>query len=148
MAIIEQSSLFPLSHPVHAGIGSSPVRWILRKLTKNNCLLFQYILSWSYLTMNVNHFFDIYLQAEEAPIMRSCDSRWGLEPLARFAQEVTKRPDRWDSDRARASSQNQHVIAPPTDIHQRVVLLLIWDTYGETYGQLYGGCTPEEDNNQ
>ncbi len=69
----------------------------------------------------------IYLQAEETTIVCCGDSRWGLEPLAGFPEQVAQRPDGGDGDRAGAASQNQHVVAPPAHIHQRVVLLLIWD---------------------
>lgn len=79
------------------------------------------------LTKHEYHCLDIYLQAEEAAIMRCSDSRWGLEPFAGFPQQVAQRPDGWDREGAGDTSQNQHVVTPPAHIHQRVVLLLIWD---------------------
>ena len=77
---------------------------------------------------------DIYLQAEEPPVMRRGDSRRGLEPLAGFAQQVGECPDWRDGDGAGAASHNQHVVAPPAHIHQRVILLLICEGYEETRG--------------
>lgn len=74
----------------------------------------------------------IHLKTEKAPVMCRGDSRRGLEPFAGFAQEVAERPDRRDGDGAGAASQNQDVVTPPAHIHQRVVLLLIWDRYRVT----------------
>lgn len=74
---------------------------------------------------------DIYLQAEEAPVVSCRDPGRRLEPLARLPQQVAQRPDGGDCDGAGAAGQDQHAVAPPAHVHQRVVLLLIWDGSGE-----------------
>lgn len=75
----------------------------------------------------VKMYVDIYLQAEEAPVVSCRDPGRRLEPLARLPQQVAQRPDGGDCDGAGAAGQDQHAVAPPAHVHQRVVLLLIWD---------------------
>lgn len=78
----------------------------------------------------VKMYVDIYLQAEEAPVVSCRDPGRRLEPLARLPQQVAQRPDGGDCDGAGAAGQDQHAVAPPAHVHQRVVLLLIWDGSG------------------
>lgn len=75
---------------------------------------------------------DIYLQAEEAPVVSCGDSGRRLKPLTRLPQQVAQRPDGGDGDGAGAASQDQHAVTPPAHVYQRVVLLLIW---GGSQGQ-------------
>lgn len=52
------------------------------------------ILQLVYFTTNAHCYLDIYLQAEEAPIVSCSDSRRGLEPFAGFPKQVVQRLDR------------------------------------------------------
>lgn len=47
---------------------------------------------------------NIYLKAEEAPVVSCSDLRRGLEPFAGLPQQVAQRPDRRDGDGAGAAS--------------------------------------------
>lgn len=47
-----------------------------------------------YFTTNAHRNLDIYLQAEEAPIVSCSDSRRGLEPFAGLPKQVVQRLDR------------------------------------------------------
>lgn len=80
----------------------------------------------------VKMYVDIYLQTEEAPVVSCGNSGRRLKPLTRLPQQIAQRPDGGDGDRARAAGQNQHAVAPPAHVHQRMVLLLIW---GGSQGQ-------------
>lgn len=86
---------------------------------------------------------DIYLQAEEAPVVSRGDPGRRLEPLARLPQQVAQRPDGGDGDGAGTAGQDQHAVAPPAHVHQRVVLLLIWG--GSDGGRMkpHGGTDSE-----